>query len=299
MAIYNVNGVTLSGVKDVNNTTLSYAYDVSGNEVFNGYMPLLTFLHSINMSVFNPDAVVSPQGMAVYGNYAFQYFSTDETLQIIDLTDYSIDGSYAVPEFVHGNGLMFGDTIQASGFPLLYASQWGTSEQSESRWIEIAEVGLSSYSISGHYDIPQSAGYHPQFVADWENEKAYTIGYSTSSTASGNMIVSQYNLSDMTSIIKQWNIPYTGVLQGSTFWNKYIIIIGDSYNYENVKITFVDTDTEQSATYQFVKKQDHQMEFQGVDVYNGNLIISSWIYDDEDNQKLKYWLYTMNLPDVN
>lgn len=298
MAIYNASGTQLLSAYDASGIELATAYDASGDVVFSPepYVPELTFLHSINMSVLNPDMVISPQGMAIYNGHIFQFSTNDEALHIIDMSDYSQVGSYEIAEFVHGNGLMFGNAVQQTGFPLLYASQWGTSESEESRNITIAQVGISSYGVDGYYEIPVSAGRHPQFVADWINGKAYTIGYSGSSTSSGNMIISAYDLNDMETVIDQWTVSYMGVLQGSTFWDKYIVIVGDFYNYAQVRITFINVETHEKTEFYFLKKQSTRMEFQGVDVVENNLIVSSWIYDAEDSNILKYWLYSVNLP---
>lgn len=301
MAVYSSSGQELAIIYDADGDNLTVAYDDDGDEIFNAappepYAPELTFLQSISMSEFNPNRIISPQGMAIYGDYIAQYFTNDDSLRLIDMRDWSIDGAYSLPEFLHGNGLIFGNTVQPSGFPLLYGSQFGESASVESRLIAIAEIGLSSYVIDGYYTIPAAAGYHPQFVADWTNGKAYTIGYSQLSIEYGNMIISEYNISDMETIVDQWTVSYTGIVQGTCFWNGYFIVIGDSYDYSKMRLSFISVTSHEKTEYQFTKKQDHRMEFQGVDVYNNNLIISSWIYDDEDNQKLKYWLYTVNLP---
>lgn len=299
MAIYNIDGTSLSSANGIDGSVLHRAYDISGNTIFDGdpYVPELTFLHSINMSTFNPNMVVSPQGMAIYGNYIAQYFTNDDSLRLIDMRDWSIAGAYALPEFLHGNGLMFGKTVQPSGFPLLYGSQFGESASVESRLIAIADIGLSSYSIDEYYDTPASAGYHPQFVADWDNDKAYTIGYAQPATGYGQMTIAEYDISDMSTIISSWTVPYMGIVQGSTFWNGYIVVIGDSYDYSEIRVTFINVTTQIKTEYRFTKKQNHDMEFQGVDVDGDHLVISSWIYDVDDNETLKYWLYTMNLPE--
>jgi len=298
MAIYKSDGNKLTLPYDAVGNALHTAYDANGDVVYTDspYSPALTFIHSIPMSEFNPNTTISPQGMAIYGNKIFQYFTGDDSLAIIDIDDWTIVGRYALPEFVHGNGLMFGNVIQSSGYPLLYGSQFGLSVSEESRKIAIADVDLSSYSIIGYYDIPASAGYHPQFVADWANGTAYTIGYSNLYTTSGDMIISAFDLSDMTTPTEQWTIPYCGVVQGTTFWNGNIIIIGDSYNYADIRLTFVDVLSHTKSEYLLTKKQSSSMEFQGVDVFDGNLMVSCWIYDNEDSRKLKYWLYSINLP---
>lgn len=298
MAIYNASGTQLLSAYDASGIELATAYTASGDVVFSPepYVPELTFLHSINMSVLNPDMVISPQGMAIYNGYIFQFSTNDEALHIIDMSDYSQVGSYEVAEFVHGNGLMFGNIVQQTGFPLLYASQWGTSASEESRNITIAQVGTSSYGVDGYYEIPASAGRHPQFVADWKNGKAYTIGYSGPSTSSGNMVISAYNLTDMETVIDQWTVSYMGVMEGSTFWNKYIIMVGDSHSYAQMRLSFINVETHEKTEYLFTKTQSTRMEFQGVDVVGSDLLVSCWIYDAEDSGVLKYWLYTINLP---
>lgn len=297
MAIYDISGVQLSDAYRNNGVSLDVAYDANGNVIYTKepYAPSLTFLHSINMSTFS-QSVVSPQGMAVYGKYIAQYFAPDDTLRFIDTTDWSVDGAYSLTEFLHGNGLVFGDTVQTSGFPLLYASQFGTSQESESRLIAIAEVGLSSYTIKGYYDIPSSAGYHPQFVADWQNEKGYTIGYRWLATSSGDMKISSYNINDMTTVVDQWEVPYMGVVQGSCFWNGYIVVIGDSYNYSSIRVTFINVSTHEKTEFQLAKYQSTDMEFQGVGILGNDLLVSSWVYDSQDSGILKYWIYKINLP---
>lgn len=298
MAIYDATGTVLTQAFKVDGSELSIGYDKDGNVIFSPepYEPQLTFLKSIPMSTFNPNKAISPQGMAVYGNYIAQFFTSDDSLRLIDMTDWSVDGAYELPEFLHGNGLVFGNTVQASGFPLLYGSQFGESASVESRKIAIADIGLSSYSIEGYYDIPSSAKCHPQFVADWNNGKGYTIGYAQLATGSGNMTISEFNISDMTTVLAQWTVSYMGVVQGSCFWNGYIVVIGDSYNYSKVRVSFINVSTHEKTEFQFTKYQDHRMEFQGVDVVENDLLISSWIYDELDGSVLKYWLYKINLP---
>lgn len=299
MSIYSINGLQKDAAYNVVGNDLSVAYNVDGGEEYRPgpYDPRLTFMHSINMSVFNPNKIISPQGMAIYEDYIAQYFTNDDSLRLIDMRDWSIAGAYALPEFLHGNGLMFGKTVQPSGFPILYGSQFGESASVESRLIAITDIGLSSYSLDGYYDIPSSAGYHPQFVADWDNDRAYTIGYAQPATGYGRMTIAEYDISDMTTIISSWTVPYMGIVQGSTFWNGYIVVIGDSYDYSEIRVTFIDVSTQIKTEYRFTKKQNHDMEFQGVDVDGDHLVISSWIYDADDSRTLKYWLYAMNLPE--
>lgn len=298
MAIYNATGTALTQAFNAEGEELYVAYDMDGNAIFTPepYEPQLIFHKSILMSTFNPNKIISPQGMAVFGNYIAQFFTEDDSLRLIDMTNWSVDGTYELSEFLHGNGLVFGKTVQSSGFPLLYGSQFGESASEESRKIAIANIGLSSYSIDGYYDIPASAMYHPQFVADWENGKGYTIGYAQLSTGSGNMTISEFNINNMTTVVEQWTVSYMGVVQGSCFWNGYIVVVGDSYDYSKVRLSFINVATHNKTEFQFVKQQNHSMEFQGVDVVGNDLLISSWIYDDDDNNKLKYWLYKVNLP---
>ena len=298
MAIYDASGVALTQAFDVNGSNLSVAYDKDGDAIFSPepYDPQLSFHKSMLMSVFNPNKVISPQGMAVFGNYIVQYFTEDDSIAIIDKTSWSVDGYYELSEFVHGNGLVFGKNVQPGGFPLLYGSQFGTSQQEGSNLIAIADIGMSAYSIEGYFDIPTSAGYHPQFVADWDNNKGYTVSYPQASTGSGNMIIAEFDIDDMETIVDQWTVSYMGVVQGSCFWNGYIVVIGDSTNYSKMRVTYINVKTKEKTEFQFTKQQDHSMEFQGVDVVGNDLLISSWIYDDNDSNKLKYWLYTLNLP---
>lgn len=298
MAIYDKTGISLLQAFDTDGTELSTAYDKDGGVVFSPepYNPQLSFFKSILMSDFNPNKMISPQGMAVYGDYIAQYFTNDDSLRLINMTNWSIDGAYEIPEFVHGNGLVFGKVVQQSGFPLLYASQFGTVAPDESKLIAIAEIGLSSYSIKEYYDIPRSAGYHPQFVADWDNNKAYAISYPQASTGTGSKIVAEFDIHDMDTIIDQWTISSMGIIQGSCFWNGYIVVIVDSYDYAKVGVNFINVATHQNTEIQFTKQQNRNMEFQGVDVVGGDLLISSWIYDANDNNVLKYWLYKLNLP---
>lgn len=290
MSIYNINGAELGNAFNTSGDALVYAYDIDGDRVFpNGYIPSLTLLNSVLMSSLNPSIAVSPQGLAIFGDYYFQFFTGDNKMRIFNKNTHALVTEYSATDIKHANTMQFGDTVQDTGFPLLYVSEWGESGDSDSKVIDVLKVSLNGYQKIRYFTLPLSVGNHPSFIADWENDTAYTIGYSGGTRDSEYMIISVFDVNDMTTPISQYQVPYIGVLNGFEYYNNQLIFYGNAWDSSTLTVSFVDVETHDAIQYTFDKTTDE--EYEDCCVVGDNLFISNWTNDGN----LKYELFSMNL----
>lgn len=288
MAVYDANGNSLNSVFHADGEPLKYAYDSNGDLVI--YTPELTLLNTMLMSSLNPDTSITPQGLAVYGNYIFQFFTGDNKIRIFNKTNYELVSSYSATDIKHANTMQFGAEIQDTGFPLLYVSEWGNSGAEPSSTIDVLKVSLSSYQIVSSFTLPNSAGYHPSFVGDWENNIGYSVGFadnSSTTTAQPN-VITKYDLTNM-AVIEQYQVAYMGVLNGFEYFKGRLIYCGNTWNGTNANFSFINVLTHEVTVYSFNKAYNE--EFEGYAVNNRELLCSNWLNDGT----LKYRLYKMNL----
>lgn len=292
MAVYDINGNNLNAVYDVNENALSHAYDIEGNQIFNAeYNPVLTLLNEMLTSTLNPSVTITPQGLAVYGNYYFQFFTGDNKMRVFNKNTYALVSEYSATDIKHANTMQFSDVVQDNGFPLLYVSEWGDTGTSDSKTIDILKIDLNGYQIVDSFTLPNSAGYHPSFVGDWENNIGYSVGFanSLSTTTEQPNIITKYDLDDM-SILEQYQVPYMGVLNGWDYYDGKLIYCGNTWDGTTAVFTFIDAETHEVTQYSFDKTTDE--EYEGYAVFGDDLICSNWI---RSNNVLYYRLFSMNL----
>lgn len=289
MAIYEIDGTMLNSAYNVSGSSLTYAYNKDGLQIY-PYNPQLTLLNTMLMSSLNPNINITPQGMAVYGNYIFQFFTGDNTMRIFNKTTYELLGSYTAIDIKHANTMQFGAEVQDNGFPLLYVSEWGVDGATNSSTIDVLKAGVLSYQIVDSFTLPSSAGYHPSFVGDWGNGVGYSVGFknSTSTTTSQPNTITKYDLTDM-SVIEQYDVSYMGVLNGWDYYDGNLIYCGNTWNGATAIFSFIDVTTHTVTPYTFAKTSNE--EYEGYAVDGNNLLCSNWINDGT----LKYRFYTMNL----
>ena len=270
---------------------MAYAYDLGGEEVFAPYVPELTILHSALMSALNPSITITPQGLAIYGNYIFQFFTGDDVMRIFNKTTYALVGSYSATDIKHANTMQFGTEVQDTGFPLLYVSEWGDSGDADSKTIDVLKVGLSSYQKITSFTLPSSVGNFPALCFDWENGKAYSVGHEDGTRDSNHMIISYFDTADLTTPTVQYQVPYMGVLNAWSFHEGILIYYGNSWDSAELIISLIDVATHEVVQNTFTKTTDE--EYEGCDVLGSTLLLSNWI---RTNNTLYYRFFSMNLP---
>lgn len=288
MAVYDVNGNALSNVYDIDATDLDYAYDIDGTQVFAKYIPSLTLLHSVPMSTLASGSI-TPQGFAIYGDYYFQFFTGDNTMRVFNRNTYAMVGSYSATDISHANTMQFAQTPESTGFPLLYVSEWGASGEVDSKIIDVLRVSTTGYTKVSSFTLPASCGNHPSFIADWDSGIAYTVGYSGGTRDSEYMIISEFNLSDMSTPTEQYQVPYMGVLNGWEIHDGRLIYYGNSWDSLSLLVSFIDIATHEVTQFSFAKTGNE--EYEDCCVSGDTLVLSNWLNDGT----LKYQIYSMNL----
>ena len=291
MAVYDINGTGLSIIYDISGNDLDNAFDINGNEVFSTYEPSMTLLHSTQMSTFS-QSTITPQGFASYGNYYFQFFTGDNKIRILNKTNFELVASYSATDIKHANTMQFGDVVQDNGFPLLYVSEWGDSGEVDSKTIDVLKIDLNGYEIVDSFTLPNSAGYHPSFVGDWENNVGYSVGFKNNIAPSVEQpnVITKYDLDDM-SVLEQYDVPYMGILNGWEYYNGNLIYCGNTWNGETAIFSFINVATHDVTPYSFAKTTDE--EYEGYSVSGDELICSNWI---RSSSILYYRIFSMNLP---
>lgn len=291
MAIYHIDGGQLSACYGKNGEDQDSAYDIAGYQIFAKsvpYVPELTLVHSGLLSDIGTG--ITPQGLAVFGNYFFQFFTGDDTMRIFDRETYEMVGSYPAAELIHANTMQFGKPVQDTGFPLLYVSEWGISGGADSKTIDVLKVSLTGYTKVSSFTLPASCGNRPAFVGDWENGIGYTIGYEADTRDSDYMIISSFDLSDMATPTVQFTVPYMGVMNAWEYYNGSLIYYGNSWDNTELLISFIDTETHEVTQYSFPKTSNE--EYEGCAVVGNTLFLSNWL----GGGSTKYRFFTMNLP---
>lgn len=285
--IYNINGDTLSSAYDINGSEIDNAYTIDGEQVYSRYEPKLTLLNSSLMSALSSNT--TPQGFAIYGDYYFQFFTGDNKMRVFNRSTYALVGEYSATDISHANTMQFGTVVQDTGFPLLYVSEWGESGEVDSKTIDVLKVSTSSYTKLSSFTLPSSVGNHPSFIVDWGNDIAYTVGYSGGTRDSEYMIISSFDIEDLTTPIEQYQVPYMGVLNGWEYYDGKLIYYGNSWESVTLIVSFIDVLTHDVTQYTFTKTTNE--EYEDCCIEDDVLILSNWINDGS----LKYRIYSMNL----
>lgn len=289
MSIYNLTGQVLEAVYGLDGEALQNAYTLDGEVIYpDGYTPKLTLLNSRPISELNTG--ITPQGFAIWGDYYFQFFTGDNKMRVFDLKTFDLISEYSAMNISHANSMQFGAEVQNTGFPLLYVSEWGASGEVDSKVIDVLKVSTSGYEKITSYTLPSSVGNHPSFIADWDNDIAYIVGYSGGTRDSEYMIISEFDIVDLTTPESQYQIPYTGVLNGFEYHNGKLIVYGNGWDQDTLKISFVDTQTHEVTEYTFPKTTNE--EYEDCCVVDDVLYISNWL---NTGGTVFYQIYAMNL----
>ena len=287
--IYDKNGNALSSVYDISGNTINQAYDVNANLLIDYEQYSLTQLYESQISTGQ-----SPQGMAAYGDYIFQFFSTSNKMKVLNKSNYSLVNEMSCTVIGHGNNLQFGDTVQSNGFPYLYASD---SDSADARYIYVLSVSTSQLSLVDTITLPNAVGNFPNAVIDFTNNKIYTVGYTASSvyTTSGKNVFCILDLSNPSTVIDTWQYDYLGVMNGLVWDGTHVIYNGNTWDGTDVKFHFLNPSTEANdMTLTFEKEYDS--EFQGMSNENGWLLVSKWLYKTvSGSRKLFYAFYRLQL----
>lgn len=291
MAIYDVNANAINLAYHINETELDYAYDINGEQVYSKYVPQLTLLNTMLMSTLNSSITITPQGFAVYGDYYFQFFTGDNKMRIFNKTTFALVAEYSATDIKHANTMQFGTVIQDTGFPFLYVSEWGDSGQSSSRTIDVLKVSLSGYQKITSHTLPSSCGNFPSLCFDWVNERAYSVGYENGTADSDHMIITYFDINDLTTPILQYQVPYMGVLNAWKYYNGKLIFYGNGWDSASLLLSMIDISTHNVIQYTFEKAIDE--EYEDCDIDGTILLLSNWL---RTNNVLYYRIFSMNLP---
>lgn len=291
MAIYGLNGDSVIAVYGVNENEIDHAYDIDGNRIYSNYNPVLTLENNALMSSLGASVPITPQGFAIFGDYYFQFFTGDNKMRIFNKSTYALVGEYSATDIKHANTMQFGAVVQDTGFPLLYVSEWGDSGTSDSKVIDVLKVSFIGYQKITSYMLPSSVGNFPSICFDWEDGKAYTVGYSDGTRDSEYMIISCLGVGDLATPIYQYQVPYMGVLNAWKCYNGKLVFYGNSWDGPTLSVSFINISTHAVEQYSFVKTTNE--EYEDCDVDGESLLLSNWVYV---NDVLHYRIYSMELP---
>lgn len=274
MSVYNISGTELQAVYNIGGELLNQAFDIDGNELLSGVPTYqMSVLHSEPISTGQ-----SVQGMAVYGNYIFQFFTGTNKMKVYSLSDYSYITEFSCTVIGHGNNLQFGDTVQANGFPLLYASDAGQTA-GDNQVIYVVSIDLTGCELVDTITLPSSAGYFLNSVIDFDERIIYTVGYSLNDheDQTGMTVITAVDLDDPTTVIDTWQYNYLGVIQGVVLHNDYIVVNCSTWNVAGFTLYFINRRTKAlDSTQEFYKEAD--AETQGFAFIRNHYLVSKWVY---------------------
>lgn len=283
MSIYDINGDPVGSVYDIDGLT-SQAYDIEGNLLSN--KPALTLLNSAQISTGQ-----SPQGMATYGDYIFQFFSTANKIKVLNKTDYSLVNEMNCSAVGHGNNFQFGEEVQANGFPYLYVSD---CDSADARYIYVLSIDTAQFTLVNTITLPSAVGYYPNAVIDFASSRIYVQGYSKSSytDSTSKTIVSVLGLDDL-SVIDSWQYDYLGVENGLVWDGNHIVLECDTWDGYDVKFYFINPLTK-AIDETLVYEKEYDSEYEGFSFEQNYYLISKWIYKTiSGSKKLYYEFYKL------
>lgn len=285
MSVYNIGGTEIQAVYDISGNLLNQAFDIEGNELLSGVPEYqLSVLHSEQIATGQ-----SAQGLAVYGDYIFAFFTGTNMMKVYSLTDYSYITEFSCTIIGHGNNLQFGDTVQSNGFPLLYASDAGQTAGTN-RVIYVVSIDLTGCSLVETITLPASAGYFLNAVIDFEERIIYTVGYSKSDheDPTGKTVITAIDLDDTTTVLDSWQYDYFGIIQGVALHNDYIVVNCSTWNVENFTMYFVNRRTKAiDSTQTFYKEA--KAETQGFAFVKNHYLVSKWVYRTVSGSEYLYY----------
>lgn len=281
MSIYTVSGGAFNNPFSVGGLPVNVCYDISSNIVFQSGsiddIPVgITEIFSIDNEEIGAGSE-SPQGMAIYNGYVFQYFS-DKKIRVFDENSFELVNTLSATNVGHGNGFQFGKTKEASGYPLCYVSdgnQWTASP-----YLYTLSLTPTAVSKLGTFTFPSAVGNLPNCCIDFDTNTMYVLGYSTTKYGTaGEMYVSVYDM-DSQEIINKWTIDYIGVEQGIAYYNGKLIISCSAHSAATTYFYIFNLTTGQiESTYSYGKTTNEEYEdFHLVECADGfYLITSNWI----------------------
>lgn len=285
MAVYDASGNELNAVYDADGTELDYAYDELGNVIYSKETPVYPSALSLLYSTY--PGINSPQGMATYGNYIFQFFSNVNKMNVYNKSDYSLINSMDCTVIGHGNNLQFGTEVQSNGFPLLYCSD---SNSADAQYIYVLSIDTTQLSLVNTINLPTAVGNYPNAVIDFENNKIYTLGYtgSTVYATSGKNILCVLDLSDPSTVLNTWQYDYLGVMNGLVWNGTHIVLNANTWDGTDVKFYFINPSTQAiDETLEFEKEYDS--EYQGFSYMGSYYLVSKWIYKNVPSSRTLYY----------
>lgn len=298
MAVYNNIGTELNDVFSGAGVSLDNAYDSDGVLIYTKGTPPTppTPVYPVGLTLLNSTypCVKSPQGMATYGDYIFQFYSDVNRMYIYRKDDYSLVNYMSCTFIGHGNSLQFGKVVQANGFPLLYCSGY--------RCIYVVSIDLNSISLVDTITLPDATGNaSTNSVIDFDNGFIYVVGYTASSIydGTGNYIISKLSLNTPSTILDTWQYAYLGVTQGLVWDGTHIVVNCNTYNGRYVKFHFINPSTKAlDKTEQFEKEWSPlTSEYQGFSFEQSYYLVSKWVYKDVPSENTLYYEFYAYVPD--
>lgn len=271
MSVYNVSSSVISSAYDVSGSLLEQAYDIEGNELLVSYPSTFTFLHSEAISTGQ-----SPQGMAIYGNYIFQFFTGTNKMKILSKTDYSLVNEMNCTIIGHGNNLQFGVDEQANGFPYLYCSDTAANV----RAIYVISINLTQLSLVQTISLPSATGNFPNGVIDFARRKIYTIGYTGTSTEnpSGNSnLFCILDLDNPSTVFSSQTFNYLGVMNGLVWDGIHVIMNANTFDGTDGKFYYINPTTG-AIDHTVTVVKEYNSELQGMAEQTYGLLVSKWVY---------------------
>lgn len=228
MSVYDVNGSTISQLYNVSGAMIGVGYDIGGNIILGKRLDYdnYTMTPLYNISVNNC------QGIAIYNNVLFQFrasgSSITDTVCLFDFTNGSDITRNMTIDSDHGDSATFSNVFYdpSDEFPLLYVTADTTPAI-----IYVDRVSRNSATLIQTLKFPISAGYYGAGAFDWENNICYLLAYKennyqTDGGGTNTTVVSKWDLSSLSdngdgtytpSFISQYERAFIYVMQGLTF----------------------------------------------------------------------------------
>lgn len=283
MAIYDYQGNEIQSFYNVTGSQASEMYDVYGNPLSGGALPLdydsytITDLFTYVANGFN--------GLDVYDGIIFQLMANDK-LYMFDLSDGSAIKTAMTIKSDHGDSASFSnEKYQASDpYPLLYV----TSDTNPAN-VYVNRITANSATLIKTLSFPlDKAGYYAAAAYDEKNNIMYMVGYlqqnyQTDDGGNNKTVVSKWDMSNLSqnqdgsftpAFVTRYFRDFIFVMQGQQFFDGYIWIASGHNNGGNQYVYAMNPTT---GVIEHTILLDDHIEVEGL----------AWVYDESEN---KYWM---------
>ena len=232
MAVYKLNGDTLSNVFNIAGAELQAAYDVDGDVVFSGGTQPIDYT-TYTIGPFCTVSLSPTQGFDIHSGTIFQFLANSSTINnrmaTINSQAQSIINNNISASSDHGDSASFSSEYYTIGdiYPLLYV----TADTNPAK-VYVNRVTQSSSQLIKTFVFPlEKTGYYAALCLDDENNTMYMVGYSeqnyqTDDGGNNKTVISKWDMTNLTDngdgtytplFVSSIERPFIYVMQGQQY----------------------------------------------------------------------------------